>query len=783
MASLTFRGPNGCAHRAVTAASAATKQSTIATTRARPRTHPLAQGRTQSRPAQHATLTTTTSGLGTPADRALSRRDKRRQREEYRSPRFKLAPSTERTSVSAQTLLLELKWVRDRVALARRIEQLLAQGDYDKARELTKAAQKNSIDCVVAWNLIFEYLMGRNQPMVAFKLYNDMKKAGTRPNSRTYTVMFSGLAGSRSPNAVKTAWSIYRSLRSEKSDIKPSTIHYNAFLEVCARHGDREDLWKIVEELPESGQGSPDARTYTIILNSLRSHAAKKTAAMNVWSQKDGILAVRAEALNDAKGIWAVVLAQWRKGQITMDSHLLSSMGKLLQQTEVDGNCWDVFQMYGQVMGLPLPDSSVNKSLASITDQFQGEDRAREDDPFDGLFDGDSEAPESARQRQRRPQRQLQRPLPSNKDLTLLLETSQTMSNSFRISIGRYYWDLLTNPKGAYKLSPDTHAFHEYLRLLRVARNSREAYRAVVEASARAPEVLSHKTFIIAMSTCERDRNNPNVFQIASKLVDLMAKHLRAPEPRVLLRYAELTEHVTTDAQLKSRLEFQHGKEAVGGVDGGGGGGGGVARQLTAGKGSAKDSSKKHCMDQQAQENPAATLFGTTHLDALQRLQPHVARIQHLLACGKMLRKPITRELLALAEQEKDHHDRDPDAPQNAHRERLPRGPALDVDQAVQALVAIRRLHLTVLNPRLCELSRDEAKRHKREADQLRLLIEPRRLIRAATHRVVTVSEEEGGAGSEQQQQQRDARDDAGHDVTAGDRAAVARARAAAMAI
>ncbi|KAI5287038.1 hypothetical protein KEM54_006286, partial [Ascosphaera aggregata] len=104
---------------------------------------------------------------------ALSRREKRRTRADYRNPKFKIPEVSGKTSVSAQSLLLELKWVQDRVALANRVEELLRDNDYDKAKELTRAAQKNKIECVVAWNTIFEYLMDRNQPMVAFKLYND----------------------------------------------------------------------------------------------------------------------------------------------------------------------------------------------------------------------------------------------------------------------------------------------------------------------------------------------------------------------------------------------------------------------------------------------------------------------------------------------------------------------------------------------------------------------------------------------------------------------------------
>ncbi|KAI5283095.1 hypothetical protein KEM54_002417 [Ascosphaera aggregata] len=546
--------------------------------------------------------------------------------------------------------------------------------------------------------------------------------------------MFSGLANSSSPNAVKIAYSIYRSLSKSGSETKPLTIHHNALLEVCARHGNLEGLWRIIEELPESGPGSPDARTYTIILNAIRAGVDKETVKMNQWSQKDGILVKRRKAMNEAKGIWAIVLNQWRKGQLFIDSHLVVSMGKLLQFTENDGNCWDVFRLYNQTMGIPLPNSKVNKALLSSA-LGRHSNPPKEDDNFEGIFDEvDLKEVTKSAEQVIGEKLGVSHSKPTNLDLSLLLQTCQTMTNALGISIGRYYWDLLTDSQGKYKVTPDSGSFHDYLRLLRVARNSREAYRAIVQAQERTPGILSHKTFIIAMSTCERDRNNPNVFMIASKLLELMEKTQRIPEPRVLMRYAELTEQVTTQEQLKSRLAFERSKRPED-----------------------KESGRFTTNE--------ITLFKFTHTEALRILRPHITRIKQLLAYGKVCAGTADQRI-SLEENEGEILDKQ--ALRSLSSGEMPPGCKLDIDQAVHALISVRRLHITLLNPKLCNLTQDATDWYKQESERLRRFIEPRRLFQAPFKRTVSIEEEE--------QEQR-SRENANDEVTPEDRATIARMR------
>lgn len=174
-----LRCANASAHRTGVVVNTFLKQGT--STAPLPFSHTYRQSTVLVRSYQHKSFTGRRpddrykSSNSAKAAEGPSRRDKRRLREDYRNPKFKLPQFSDASTVTPQSVALELKWVQDRVALAKRVEQLLAHDDYDKARELVRAADKNNIDCVVAWNHIFEYLMGHNQPMVAFKLYNDVR--------------------------------------------------------------------------------------------------------------------------------------------------------------------------------------------------------------------------------------------------------------------------------------------------------------------------------------------------------------------------------------------------------------------------------------------------------------------------------------------------------------------------------------------------------------------------------------------------------------------------------
>lgn len=407
-----------------------------------------------------------------------------------------------------------------------------------------------------------------------------MKKRGLVPNSRTYTIMFHGFAQSPSPNAVTAALSIYRSLTSSKSKAKPSVIHHNAILSVCARHGRMDSLWEMASELPETGQANgPDAATFTVILQALRASCEQEVSRLNPWNQADDILKKRRETVNEAKRIWADIVSQWKKGQLMIDNPLVLAMGRILASTGQEKDYYDMFTLYHQTMRIPLL-----KSLRSQFNYTANQDSPQEDEskstlplsPSDigssrhltkqteGLFDPpdfeDIRLKAEKTYDQSIPEVPVLRP--QNEDLALIIEACKQMPNHLGISIGKDYWDSLTAKKGKWKIDPDAISSHQYLRLLREARSSQETLRLIKDVMASKGELFP-KTFIIALSTCSRDKKNPNIFTIASQIIDLMYLKLLAPDPRVIIRYVELVSaFAKSPAQLEEMVKCAHASES-----------------------------------------------------------------------------------------------------------------------------------------------------------------------------------------------------------------------------
>ncbi|KLJ12229.1 hypothetical protein EMPG_12710 [Blastomyces silverae] len=517
-----------------------------------------------------------------------------------------------RPTVSKKAIDIELEWARDRVALSNRVKQILKKGDFEKAVALVRTAQLRGYDCMVAWNELLDHELKNDKPVAAFKLYNDMKKRGRKPNTYTYTIMFRGLARSSSNKAVQIARSIYKSLCLPTSGVKPSILHANAVLGVCSRHGDMDALWEVAGSLPERGDGAPDSRTFTIILNGIQSRTANEIKAFNPRSQADGIAEKRAAAVREGKRIWADVVRRWKMGAFVVDQPLVSAMGRLLVSGLRKRDCLDVFALLHQTMEVPLLED-VDAQLEALRSREQGilkpaeeqqeassesspepeqvsidndetnpvlneepkqisaepepqpeetalvseelglpneeaEQSNEEPEPlseaeeFKGLFNpvdlAQIRKTSQENRNSRRPK--IIRPTPTNDELSLVLAASRTTPNG--IAIGRAYWEHFTSGPAQSAIKPDTHSFHEYLRLLRIARSSTETLR-VIQTMVRRAGMVERKTFVIALSCCSRDRKNPHVLETAGQLVGMMDKALMQPEPEILSKYVELVRY------------------------------------------------------------------------------------------------------------------------------------------------------------------------------------------------------------------------------------------------
>lgn len=405
-----------------------------------------------------------------------------------------------------------------------------------------------------------------------------MKKRGRKPDDRTYTIMLNGLSHSnrvRGFKPVETALSIYKSIN------HPNITHGNAMLTVCSRHGDMDSLWEVAGSLPEEGAGAPDHKTYTIILQAIRAIAQRDVDSIHP-SRIDDILKRKATAVREGKRIWSDIVLQWKKGDLQMDHFLVSAMSSLLVYGSSERDCYDVLALVNQTMGVPIfatkpPDApqghpsalseealnevkqraphfyARNKGAESLQTEdidipFEGQETGRlsesqeealegeEEETFEGLFDPVILANTGSAKKVT--------PLPSyakldNGVLTVILSACRLMTQG--IGPAKRYWQYLTQENNEYNIQPDSHSFHEYLRLLRLGRSSRLSLE-VIRDQMLPVDAVEGKTFRIALSTCRRDRKNPNVFKIANEMLDIMESHLILPDPNVLDDYLRLVD-------------------------------------------------------------------------------------------------------------------------------------------------------------------------------------------------------------------------------------------------
>ncbi|KAI7635778.1 hypothetical protein KC322_g21857, partial [Hortaea werneckii] len=200
--------------------------------------------------------------------------------------------------------------------------------------------------------------MQRGRPRDAFAVYNEMKKRAQFPDSYTYILLLRGLAGPRtatskkppkniSPEDVSKAVSLYNSMSAPNSRVKPSIMHTNAVLKVCAFGNDMDAFYGILANLPEVGAGAPDHMTYSIILNAIRRNTGYE--ALKDLSPTQAVTK-RRQAVSEARAIWREIVMKWRTGAVKMDEELVSAMARCLLVSEKLQDWDDVLSMVRQTM-------------------------------------------------------------------------------------------------------------------------------------------------------------------------------------------------------------------------------------------------------------------------------------------------------------------------------------------------------------------------------------------------------------------------------------------------
>ena len=387
-----------------------------------------------------------------------------------------------------------------------------------------------------------------------------MKKRAQRPDAYTFTILFRGLSYARPSIATGYALSIYQSMFAENSPVRPSIIHTNAVLQICALAHDVDALLGIAAELPTRGNGAPDNLTFTITLNALPSNAIFGPHSQNISSGEEDPerKEARALAIQHGRRLWVDIRQRWLSGDLRMDEKLVCAMGRLLLLGSKAQDHDDVLSLLEQTMGIPrqvarvarvsdralgraeearepndsselLPYSPASIELESIESPPIDEDDFPEpsSDPFAPLPIAAGHSQPAIR--------------PSHNTLSLVLDACIRLNC---IRAAQNYWGLLTSPDGCHKINPDTENYHMYLRLLRLQRSSRLAVELVDEMRSGhltgKVDAVQTKTFRIALSCCLRDAKNRNSVLHAEKLVKMMTDTLPYPDAKALRMYLRL---------------------------------------------------------------------------------------------------------------------------------------------------------------------------------------------------------------------------------------------------
>ncbi|KAL2752586.1 hypothetical protein ACRALDRAFT_1083282 [Sodiomyces alcalophilus JCM 7366] len=421
-----------------------------------------------------------------------------------------------------------LEHMHDSFTIAKHVERTLRKNPerFEETLLLVQTASKDQ-RCTVAWNHLIDHQLQAQRLRTAVRLFNDMKKRAQRPDAHTYTVLFRGFA--LSPHrelAVSEAIRLFRAMRRHPG-VKPNIIHLNAVLHVCARAGDIDTMFTLVDEVLHDGADGdkssmnkkdklvPTAQTYTAILQGLRSWALNPEvdAEGSSTSEADGRIK---EMVEHSRSVWEEVMRSWRGGSLALDEQLVGAMGRNLLYDKKAGPR-DVLALLEQTMGIPRLDTQESTRTKPKTDQGMA-------------------GPPSSTASKSRKKAASQPPKPGLNTLSLVLTA---LAEVRLVTAAVRYWDHLVRDGG---IEPDAKLWEQMIRLLHLGRSSAEVARVL---SAAPPTIQSPYLFRTALSACFRDLRNPNVVDNASTIVEAMVRGAgesgnRVPDAKALWMYLEV---------------------------------------------------------------------------------------------------------------------------------------------------------------------------------------------------------------------------------------------------
>ena len=361
---------------------------------------------------------------------------------------------------------------------------------------------------------------------------------------------------------------MYQSMSAENCPVKPSIIHTNAVLNVCARFMDVDAMLGVAAKLPTRGAMAPNKITFTTIINAIRTVTLRNGEALSddeKWQSQQ-------TAMSQGRSIWGEIRDRWQNRDIEVDEEVVCAMGRLLLLGFVNRDCHDVLSLLEQTMGIPRQVPRLeNRNEEGMSDQSNRYEQATKSTSQPEKFESDggtgeeskeltaSQLPSGMVEREDEDDvsgnefdaigpRNIEYVHPGHNTLSMVMDACIALK---AFSAAQDYWGLLTDPAGQYKITPDAENYHVYLRLLRVKRASKHAVEMLEELCYNPPggiKILQPKTFRIAMSTCLRDVNNPNVLTHANKMARIMLDSLEKPDVRALGMYLSLA---LTDRHLQ----------------------------------------------------------------------------------------------------------------------------------------------------------------------------------------------------------------------------------------
>ncbi|KAF2687016.1 hypothetical protein K458DRAFT_361363 [Lentithecium fluviatile CBS 122367] len=436
----------------------------------------------------------------------------------------------------------ELQYLKDPLEVAAFVKRGLGKDKVTEMLQLVRMAS-HSMQCIVSWNHIMDYYLAKERMSEAMKVYNEMKKRAQFPDSFTYTILLRGLSiNAHHSGALSQAISIYHSMSAPNSRVKPTIIHTNAVLRVCARALDMDALWAIAAKIPEAGPGAANAITYTTILNAIRQSLI---ADVPIGENEQEVAARRERGIVEGRRIWEDIISKWRNADLVIEEELVCSMGRLLLIGSRPRDWDDVLSLIEQTMDIPrlVPRlGSIARKEAGLPPLLAPHTPAEykfDDDhlsPGRGPTRGDEFLALTTQGVGSKTSNPLTYATPGNNTLSIVLEACQKVVAN---KAADEYWNMLTDPT-TYDIVPDVNNLNQRLRLLRQNRASAAALRTLKDDFLAKGNIPRNGTFRIAMSTCVRDKNNHNSLRDASEILHLMQTTLPDADAKAVTMYADL---------------------------------------------------------------------------------------------------------------------------------------------------------------------------------------------------------------------------------------------------